>query len=396
MKHIEFSIASLRCVFLALLFSILAVGCAQSTPDEGTLIKTKSISGSANGDYRAFYLGVDTSKTNVALKLELHNRIKDHKVVFYTGAVSPEPSGYNFNSVGDQLLYLNTYTVAIPSGFDVWDAYIAYALKRITPMLTTCGQREITDWYKSACRKVPASGSGGSSNAAPRLFLSSGNSDDQDPGSGSNKYNREHSWPKSWFAAGTTAQNNPSGGSYCFNGNADSSDFANNNWDYRAYTDLVHVIPADRDANTQRSNNPYGIVSGAGTCGATCSPSKSGAPDIAAITPSTPTCLNGDETRVPCTATTVFEPPDAIKGDMARIYFYMATRYYQEDTCWNNVEAANKANIKKWQEDLLRKWHQNDPVDDTERARNDLIQRIQGNRNPFVDHPEWVSQIDDF
>jgi endonuclease I len=81
---------------------------------------------------------------------------------------------------------------------------------------------------------------------------------------------------------------------------------------------------------------------------------------------------------------------------MARIYFYMATRYYQEDTCWNNVAAANKANIKRWQENMLRKWHRDDPVDDVERARNDLIHRVQGNRNPFVDHPEWVDKISDF
>lgn len=373
---------------------LFAANCAKIAEAEPTTLKTNSTSGSINGDYRAFYNGVDTSKTNDAFKLELHNKIKGHRVLQYTDNSSTVPTGYTFTYIGDQLLYLNTYTVAVPTRFDLWDVYISYALKRINPIITTCGQREITDWYKSACRKVPAQGTG--SNSAPQLFLSSGGTDDQDPGSGANKYNREHGWPKSWFAAGTTAVNNPSAGSYCYNGNADASDFANNNWDYRAYTDMVHVFPADRDANTQRSNNPYGIVSGAGTCGATCSPSKAGAPDIAAITPATPTCLNGDETRVPCTATTVFEPPDAIKGDIARIYFYMATRYYQEDTCWNVVEAANKANIKKWQEDMLRTWHNNDPVDDIERARNDLIHRIQGNRNPFVDHPEWVAQISDF
>lgn len=371
----------------------LLIACAKIAEGDAAAIKTTTTSGSISGDFRGYYFGVDTSKSDAAFKLELHNKVKGHRVLQYTENSSAVPSGYDFAYIGDQLLYLNTYTVTVPTRFDLWDVYIAYALKRITPMLTTCGQRQITDWYKSACRTVPGPTAG--INTSPQLFLSSGGGDDQDPGSGSNKYNREHAWPKSWFAAGATPVNDPANGSYCYNGNGDGSNFAANNWDYRAYTDMVHVVPSDRDANTQRGNNPYGIVSGAGTCGATCSPSKSGSPDIAAITPATPLCLNGDETRVPCSLT-VFEPPDGLKGDIARIYFYMATRYYQEDTCWNNVDAANKANIKKWQEDMLRQWHNNDPVDDTERARNDLIHRIQGNRNPFVDHPEWVSKIGDF
>jgi endonuclease I len=45
---------------------------------------------------------------------------------------------------------------------------------------------------------------------------------------------------------------------------------------------------------------------------------------------------------------------------------------------------------------MLRQWHANDPVDSGEIAKNDLIQRIQGNRNPFIDHPEWVEKIGDF
>jgi endonuclease I len=368
--------------------------CAQTAPGEPTALPAAQVSDSCtllSYEHRGYYYGLNTCQSDNAFKLALHNRIKDHRVLMYRENSSPLPTGYNFAYIGDSLAYLDNYSLPVPQRFDVWDVYIAYAIKRINPLITTCGRRQITEWYRSTCRNVPASSAG-----VPQLFLDSGDIGDQDPGSGSNKYNREHSWPKSWFAAGATPVNNPAAGSYCFDGNNDSSinNFAANNWDYRAYTDIVHLIPTDRDTNTVRSDNPYGIVSGAGSCPA-CSPSKSGSPDYAAITNGMFPTPGTAEGQVP-SGLTVFEPPDGIKGDMARIYFYMATRYYQEDTCWKDVPAAYKANIKRWQENMLRRWHQDDPVDDVERARNDLIHRVQGNRNPFVDHPEWVDKISDF
>lgn len=372
------------------LLSSFVSGCvSNNTGDSLEIAKNVSDDGCTvvSNSHRGFWIGVNSCKSDTALKSALHDKVKNHKVIKYSENSVAIPTGYSFTYIGDSVAYLNNFSLPVNGRFDMWDAYIAYAIKGINPLLTTCTTRQITDWYKSACRTVPGT------NIA-ELFNSAGG--DQDPGSGANKYNREHSWPKSWFAAGGTAANDASAGSYCYNGNSDSSWDNGQNWDYRAYADMVHVIPTDRDANTIRSNNPFGEVNAAGTCGATCSPSLSGAPDVAAITPATPTCLNGDDSRVPCTLTTVFEPPDGVKGDFARIYFYMATRYYLEDTCWNNVAAANKANIKGWQETMLRKWHNDDPVDDVERARNDLIHRIQGNRNPFVDHPEWVAKIADF
>jgi endonuclease I len=48
-------------------------------------------------------------------------------------------------------------------------------------------------------------------------------------------------------------------------------------------------------------------------------------------------------------------------------------------------------------ENILRGWHEQDPVNDTERKKNDVIfTQFQHNRNPFIDHPEWVEQISDF
>jgi len=71
-----------------------------------------------------------------------------------------------------------------------------------------------------------------------------------------------------------------------------------------------------------------------------------------------------------------------IRGDIARAYFYMSYQY--------------KISIKEGLEDSLRKWHFSDPPDNWEEIRNDRIEAIQGNRNPFIDHPEWVERVANF
>ena len=78
----------------------------------------------------------------------------------------------------------------------------------------------------------------------------------------------------------------------------------------------------------------------------------------------------------------VFEPDDVIKGDMARAIFYFSVRY--------------KIKVDKNEEASLREWHQMDPPDQREIELNEQIFEIQRNRNPFVDHPEYVGQISDF
>lgn len=77
-----------------------------------------------------------------------------------------------------------------------------------------------------------------------------------------------------------------------------------------------------------------------------------------------------------------FEPPNGHKGNVARALFYFSVRY--------------QIKISKLQEYYLKKWHQQDPVDEFEKWRNDQIEDIQGNRNPFIDMPELVKHIDDF
>jgi len=97
---------------------------------------------------------------------------------------------------------------------------------------------------------------------------------------------------------------------------------------------------------------------------------------------------------------TVFEPIDEYKGDLARIYFYMAARYYDKIASWqnngtaDNVLAGNSYPVyDEWHLDLLLKWHSEDPVSQKEIDRNDACYDYQGNRNPFVDYPEFVCAV---
>lgn len=158
-------------------------------------------------------------------------------------------------------------------------------------------------------------------------------------------YNREHSFPKSWF-----------GGEV-----------------YPMYTDLFHVYPTDGWVNNKRGNLPYGETGNANW-----------------------TSQNGSKTgncNFPGYSGDVFEPIDEYKGDLARTYFYMATRYFEEDNGWPGSDMTNGAQPKAWAVDLLFSWHENDPVSQKEIDRNNAVYNIQNNRNPFIDHPEYVEEI---
>jgi hypothetical protein len=90
---------------------------------------------------------------------------------------------------------------------------------------------------------------------------------------------------------------------------------------------------------------------------------------------------------------TCFEPVDSFKGDLARSYFYIATRYYNEDNGWDNWVMANGAVLKPWAVQMLLEWDHEDPVSQKEIDRNNAVFQIQHNRNPFIDHPEWIDCI---
>ncbi len=157
-------------------------------------------------------------------------------------------------------------------------------------------------------------------------------------------YNREHSWPKSWFN--------------------DMSPM---------YSDLFHLYPTDGYVNGRRSNLPYGTVSPASWT------SENG-------------CKLGN-CNYPGYSGTVFEPIDAYKGDFARTYFYMSTRYYNEDNNWPGSDMADGSQLRPWALAMMKDWHLSDPVSQKEIDRNNAVYQIQENRNPFIDHPEFVAQI---
>ncbi len=157
-------------------------------------------------------------------------------------------------------------------------------------------------------------------------------------------YNREHSWPKSWFS--------------------DKSPM---------YSDLFHLYPTDGYVNNKRSNYPYGKVGSADW-----------------------TSQNGSklgESATPGYSGTVFEPIDAYKGDFARSYFYMSTRYLNEDAGWEGSDMTQGAELLPWAVTLLLQWNQLDPVSQKETDRNNTVYGIQKNRNPFIDHPEYADAI---
>ena len=160
-------------------------------------------------------------------------------------------------------------------------------------------------------------------------------------------YNREHSFPKSWFKEASPMK-----------------------------SDAFHVYPTDGKVNGQRSNHPYGECEG-GT--------SAGAKALGRLGRSTFPGYSG----------TVFEPDDEYKGDFARTYFYMAACYNDRISGWSSPMLAgnNYPCYTTWAVNLLLKWHRQDTVSKKETDRNDAVYSYQDNRNPFIDHPELVEYI---
>lgn len=154
-------------------------------------------------------------------------------------------------------------------------------------------------------------------------------------------YNREHSFPKSWFNDGTPM-----------------------------YTDLFHIVPTDGYVNGRRGNYVFGETEGE-TYQSSGGFSKLGASTVAGY--------NG----------TVFEPNDEYKGDFARIYFYMATCYEDKIADWKcDMLAGNSyPAYTDWALNMMLRWAANDTVSQKEKDRNNAVYSIQQNRNPFVDYP---------
>lgn len=91
-----------------------------------------------------------------------------------------------------------------------------------------------------------------------------------------------------------------------------------------------------------------------------------------------------------------FEPHDEVKGDVARMIFYMAVRYEGTDSFPDlelNDQVENGKAPLHGKLSVLKEWHEADPPSDFERNRNDVVFDIQKNRNPFIDNPDWVGSI---
>lgn len=157
-----------------------------------------------------------------------------------------------------------------------------------------------------------------------------------------NAWNREHVWAKSRGFGGYPSTSKP------------------------ASTDIHHLRPVDRSVNTSRSAKAFD--EGGNT--------------------------HSEATDCRYTSST-WEPRDAVKGDVARMMFYMAVRYEGEngnpDLELTESTSSNGPFIGKLS--TLIEWHKLDPVDSFEKKRNQTIFEIQGNRNPFIDHPEFVDYI---
>jgi endonuclease I len=169
-------------------------------------------------------------------------------------------------------------------------------------------------------------------------------------------YNREHSFPQNWFD-GNTGSPGPA-------------------------TDYHHIFPTDGKVNGIRSNYIYGEVATPSIT--TQNGSKLGSSSFAGLTGP------------------VFEPINTYKGDVARAFLYMVTRYENSMTTWGNLSGSTGLQALEPNTfpsvdipylKLMIKWHNQDPVSQKEIDRNNAAYAYQGNRNPFVDHPEYVDLV---
>lgn len=149
---------------------------------------------------------------------------------------------------------------------------------------------------------------------------------------GGKGFNAEHTWPQSKGAVGA------------------------------AKADLHHLFPTDINANSRRGSFPFG--------------------EVVQVDWSE----GGSKLGKDAQGRIVFEPRDEQKGNTARALLYFYTVYGNR---------ADLVNFKQ-EEPVLLKWHAQDPVTAEDRARNEAVQRYQGNRNPFVDVPEFVGRIGRF
>lgn len=205
------------------------------------------------------------------------------------------------------------------------------------------------------------------------------NSSELRRGGGNDFYNREHTWPRS----------------YGFPNNDDSS------LNY-PYTDTHALFLSDPDYNFARSNKPFEDCIGVLPSGCEVWPAEKRGPQIVTPPPSLDNWTAGEFTEGR------WQVWDFRKGDVARAILYMDIRY---EGGTHGVTGAREPDLRLTNDralidsartgenedvawmgmlDTLLAWHFEDPPDESERGRHEVIASYQGNRNPFIDHPEWV------
>lgn len=139
----------------------------------------------------------------------------------------------------------------------------------------------------------------------------------------------------------------------------------------------IHFIRAtDGKVNGMRSNYPFGKVGSASF-----------------------TSQNGSKLGTSASSGysgTVFEPIDEFKGDVARMIFYFVTRYQSKLSTFssgNMLGSSTFPGLQTWELNVLLAWHNQDPVSQAEIKRNNASYAFQGNRNPFIDNPNYVNLI---
>ena len=184
-------------------------------------------------------------------------------------------------------------------------------------------------------------------------------------GGGNNYYNREHTWPKSYG-------------------------FPDDTWDNKPYTDCHHLFLCDIGYNGARDSRIFD------DCTSGCSSYPTDEHDG----------LSGTNYTRLLTPVGVWQTWLHRRGDVARAIFYLDVRYAgdagsEPDLIVTDDTALIVSSQTGNNEDVgymglltvLLEWHEDDPVDDKERHRNDVIYGYQHNRNPFIDHPEWIDLL---
>jgi len=183
-------------------------------------------------------------------------------------------------------------------------------------------------------------------------------------GAGNDDYNREHTWPKSYGFPDDGSSNKP-------------------------YSDCHHLFLCDIGYNSDRGNRIFDW------CLSSCTPRP--ADDYNGE--------SGENLTKNASPVGVWETWIGRRGDVARAMFYMDVRYEgggsepdliltdDVDLIVDSATGSNESIAYMGLLETLLTWHLEDPVDDKERSRNDWVYTYQQNRNPFIDHPEWVAPL---